>query len=313
MVLLATPSASLGATDMKEGRIKTHDGYTLYYQRVGQGPEVVIIPGRLFLAESFKALASPRRTFVFYDMRNRGLSEHIADSTKISIHEDVRDLESVRRHFKANRFAVVGYSYLGLMVILYAMEHPERVERIVQLGPLPLKLGNTYPPEFDNRSDRSVFDGAKWEELQQLEREGLAKTNPRAFCEKEWEFMRVMLVGNPPTHLDRLPNPCAMPNEWPVNLRSHFRILFMRSIVPLEVSEGEVVARVTMPVLTIHGRKDRNAPYAGGREWAQLLPDARLLTLDNAAHNSWADEPDAVLSAVRVFLDGSWPEQAEAN
>jgi pimeloyl-ACP methyl ester carboxylesterase len=41
-----------------------------------------------------------------------------------------------------------------------------------------------------------------------------------------------------------------------------------------------------MPVLTIHGTKDRNAPYGSGREWAFNLPNARLLTIKGGAHNA---------------------------
>jgi len=299
------------AAGVEHGRIRTHDGYTVYYERVGHGPEFVLLPGRIFFEDTFRRLASPRRSLIFYDMRNRGLSEAVPDTDRISIHEDVRDLESVREHFRANRVALVGFSYLGLMVVLYANDHPEHVTRIVQLGPLPLRQGKAYPPELDNRSDRGVFDEKKWEELQKLEQKGFMKSHPREFCEKDWDFMRVMLVANPPTHVERLPAPCAMPNEWPVNLREHFRILFTRSILPLDVSDEAVASKVTMPVLTIHGRKDRNAPYGGGRDWAALLPDARLLTLDNAAHASWADEPDSVVSAMDTFLQGSWPERAE--
>ncbi len=310
--LLGGASASHGTElDVESGEIGTHDGFALAYERIGRGPELVIVPARLYLADAFNGLASPQRTLVFYDMRNRGRSGRVGDSSKITIENDIRDLESVRRHFNAERFATIGYSYLGLMVTLYAMEHPERVERIVQLGPVPIKLGTTYPPELDMTKDRSVFDETQWQELQQLEKDGEMERRPREFCEKDWAFRRVMLVSQPPRHVERVPSPCVMPNEWPVNLRKHFQALFGGSIAQLEISRDKLADRVRMPVLTIHGRKDRNTPYGAGREWAQVLPDARLLTLDDAAHNSWADEPDVVLSAIQQFLGGTWPAAAE--
>jgi proline iminopeptidase len=311
-VVVAEGSASSGSRKSREtGQIITHDGFALAYERIGQGAQTVIIPGRLFLADSLRNLSSPHRTLVFYDMRNRGRSEQIGDLSRISIENDVRDLEVVRQHFGAERFATIGYSYLGLMVALYAVDHSERVERIVQLGPVPLHFGTTYTAEFDNTKDRSVFDEKKWRELQQLERLGNIERRPREYCEKEWRFLRVMLVGNPPRNLSRLQSPCEMPNEWPMHLRKHFAALFAGSIAKLDVSREELAKQVTMPVLTVHGRKDRNAPYGAGREWARLLPNARLLTLDQAAHNSWADEPNVVLPAVDKFLAGAWPPKAE--
>jgi proline iminopeptidase len=273
--------------------------------------QIVIVPARLFLADAFKGLSSSDRTVVFYDMRNRGRSQHISDVSAITIENDVRDLEAVRKHFKAQRFATIGYSYLGLMVVVYAMQHPDRIDRIVQLGPVPVKFGTAYPSEFDNTRDRSVFDDSKWKELQRLEKNGEIERRPRQFCEREWDFMRAMLVAEPPRHLDRVASHCGMPNEWPVNLRKHFQARFSDSIAKLDVSGDAIAQLVTMPVLTIHGRKDRNAPYGAGREWAQLLPNARLLTLDNAAHNSSADEPKIVLSAVNAFFAGAWPSAAK--
>jgi pimeloyl-ACP methyl ester carboxylesterase len=61
------------------------------------------------------------------------------------------------------------------------------------------------------------------------------------------------------------------------------------------------VAALRVPVLTIHGTKDRNAPYGAGKEWAEALPSARLLTAEGAAHQAWVDRPE-LLVAIREFL-----------
>jgi pimeloyl-ACP methyl ester carboxylesterase len=66
-----------------------------------------------------------------------------------------------------------------------------------------------------------------------------------------------------------------------------------------------------VPVLIIHGTWDRNAPYAAGREWALTLPNARLITVERAAHQVTADAPDVVLPAIETFVAGRWPERAE--
>lgn len=100
-----------------------------------------------------------------------------------------------------------------------------------------------------------------------------------------------------------------MPNEWPVNLARHFQYLFT-SVQRLEISKADV-ARVSIPVLTIHGTKDRNAPYGAGREWGLLLPNERLLTVEGAAHQVFAEFPEIVFPAIRTFLQGGWPAKAE--
>jgi pimeloyl-ACP methyl ester carboxylesterase len=64
-------------------------------------------------------------------------------------------------------------------------------------------------------------------------------------------------------------------------------------------------------VLVLHGKMDRNAPYGSGREWASLLPNARLVTFEKAAHAPWIEAPDQVFGAIETFLGGAWPEAAE--
>ena len=85
----------------------------------------------------------------------------------------------------------------------------------------------------------------------------------------------------------------------------------MPSIRSLKLT-AEDFAKATAPVLTVHGTKDRNAPYGGGRDWAALLPNARLLTVPNAAHTPWIEAPDLVFKSIDTFLNGAWPDAAES-
>lgn len=61
-------------------------------------------------------------------------------------------------------------------------------------------------------------------------------------------------------------------------------------------------ARVTMPVLILGGRKDRMIPVAEQKKLHQKLPHSELVILEEAGHNSFVDQPDAFLRAVREFL-----------
>lgn len=59
------------------------------------------------------------------------------------------------------------------------------------------------------------------------------------------------------------------------------------------------VAKVTVPVLTIHGTRARNVAYGAGREWAAMLPNARLVTVTDAAHFPWVDDPELVFGSIK--------------
>ena len=115
-----------------------------------------------------------------------------------------------------------------------------------------------------------------------------------------------MLVGDTNSVEALGPGLCDLPNQWPMNLARHMEQQFGNSIRKLDVPR-ERVARLQTPVLTIHGTSDRNAPYGAGREWVDLLPNARLMTLPGAAHQVVCRTPEVVRPAVAEFLRGTGP------
>jgi pimeloyl-ACP methyl ester carboxylesterase len=298
------------APAIEEGYVETDDGTRLFYQKTGSGSQAVIIPLRLYTFEAFKQLGD-EFTVIAYDTRGRGRSDPVPDNqkaAKLSIQKDVADLERIRQHFNVQKASLIGYSYLGLMIVMYAMEHPDGVARLVQLGPVPIKFGTSYPDNLmakDEPGDAKVL-----QELRRLRsEENYHITHPKEYCEKEWSYTRVGLVGNPANADKVSANPCEMPNEWPTNLVKHFEFSFT-SVQKLDISKGKI-ASVKVPVLTIHGTKDRDAAYGGGREWALVLPNARLLSIKGGAHQSFDEFREIVIPAVRRFLEGNWPEGAE--
>jgi pimeloyl-ACP methyl ester carboxylesterase/ketosteroid isomerase-like protein len=281
---------------VEEGDITTPDGVKLHYRKVGRGP-VVIAPFDLLLFDSMKQFADIA-TVITYDMRNRGRSSRAADTASWTMQQEVQDLETVRAHFKAETFVPVGFSYLGKMVMLYAADHPTRVRRIIQLGP----LGNAH---IDGGVGDSPIPADDLQRLQKMTGEGAAEKSPREFCVAQWNALRYMLVGDPKkaprVTVDEM---CALENEWPVNVNKVFERLL--SGEPRRLSEEEL-KKIAVPVLTIHGTKDRNSPYDNGRNWATQLPNARLITLEGAAHALWLDDPVTTYAAMRAFLRGEWP------
>jgi len=85
-----------------EGYVTTEDGVRLFFQKLGNGPNAVIIPNAIHMFDSFRHLAD-KRTVIFFDLRNRGASDSITDSAKLrrGIHQDVDDLEAIRDEARA--------------------------------------------------------------------------------------------------------------------------------------------------------------------------------------------------------------------
>jgi proline iminopeptidase len=288
-----------------EEYVTTEDGVRLFVQKVGTDQKAVLIPNRVYLFDAFQAFADGR-TVIFFDPRNRGRSDQINDRSKVErgIHHDVDDLEAIRRHFGIGRVDLIGHSYMGVTVALYAMQHPDHVSRVVQIGSMAPDYAKQYAAHLTN-ADATL--GEVLGRLGELQKEREAY-DPQEFCRKFWSILRVLYVVDP-ADADRLKwEPCDLPNE--MNFLKQWNENVLPSIQNLNLTADEI-SKAKAPVLVIHGRKDRSSSYGGGRDWALRLPDARLVTVENAAHVPWIEAPDKVFGAVETFLRGEWPETAE--
>jgi proline iminopeptidase len=308
LLLAALGLPALEAQKRTSGFVPVAGGIQLYYEKVGAGPQVILMPLGFILQPDFERLAAPSRTLVFYDQRNRGRS---GADPKATLAAEVADMEALRAHLKVERFSTIGYSYLGLMTVLYALEHPGRVDRMIQIGPVPMRFGTEYPAEHRNQDSlESMVSKQAIDEVLRLRQEGYPEKEPRAYCEKEWMVTRYRLVGDP-AHVAKLGSGnCQYENEWPVRAGKFWAEVRMKEMQNLVVPRDRI-ASLKQPVLTIHGTKDRNAPYGSGREWAATLGNARLLTVPGAAHQCWVEAPELIFGAIDVFLKGTWPEKAE--
>lgn len=282
---------------MPENYIRTNDGFRLYFEKTGAGPAVVIPNGIIYLTD-FEPLARDR-TLIAYDPRNRGRSDP-ADS---DIDRDIEDLETVRRHFDIEKLDLIGHSVLGLMVALYAMRYPAHVNRIVQIGPMEPYAGKQYAPHLSNQDGMTAQVFGRIGQLYQAR----TTENEVEMCRKAWAILAGLYVVNPAdaTKLDW--GRCELANER--NFMTYWTERLLPSILRLNIPEE--AARATAPVLTIHGTKDRNAPYGAGRDWSYLLPNGRLLTVEGAAHAPWIEAPEIVLGGMKTFFAGEWPAHAE--
>lgn len=293
-----SPASDIGVK-VEEGYVTTADGAKLFYRKAGERGITIIAPLDSVLHDDLKQFAD-LGTVITYDLRNRGRSSREADVNKLTIEQDVKDLEAIRAHFKVDRFVPIGFSYLGKAVVMYAMQYPQHVARIVQLGPAAMGVQTIPPPNFAEL-------GVPAETLQRWQ--SADRNAPKEFCEAQWEALKYLFVGDPKfvTRFD-VKAACAHENEWPLNLGKHAAAhsFGLKTVLP-----ADEVKKVTQPVLIVHGTKDRNAPFDGAVEWRKTLPNARLMRIDGAAHMMWGDDPVLTWGTVRQFLRGETPLATE--
>lgn len=279
----------------EESFLVTPDGIQLYVRATGSGPDTVIVPAAAWLAKDFGPL-SRGRTLIFYDQRARGGSDAVVDSTLLGIDHEIRDIDFVRTHYGLESVSLIGWSYMGAVVALYAAEHPDRVERVVQIGPMPpttelaqIEDVRGSPPDS---VDRAVLQG--------LVESGMREADPIGFCR---EYLTRMLIrpmmGRPDSAARARIDPCIHWNEWPEQLFAN-----VGHVLPDQWDYTDQARQVSASVLTIHGTDDPNAAVEGGRAWAELIPNARLVELEGVGHAPWLEAPDRFFAEVDGFLRG---------
>jgi len=292
-------------SEMRDGYVTTVDGLRLYFQQIGSGPRLLVAPsGVPFLDQLAGATAT--HTIVAFDLRNRGRSDIVTwPPSERPLDDEADDIEAVRRHFGAESLDLLGHSYVGIVAILYARRHSSRVGRLIQIGP-PGPDGSIEHPRHPD--DDLLLKGilAKAGTLQ-----GETGLDDEERCRRFWDILRPLYVVDPGdvSKLDPWQR-CHLEAERRSGPYVMTRIMPALRALRLGAADLELV---TAPVLTIHGRRDRSAPHAGGRDWVRVLSHARLVSVANAGHMPWIESPEEVLGAIETFLAGAWPAAASTS
>jgi pimeloyl-ACP methyl ester carboxylesterase len=284
------------------GYVETDDGVRLFYRTVGAGSTNVVVPLGHYLEQALMPLAAADRRLVFYDPRARGRSE-AGDRARISLDRQVADLDAVRAGLGIDSMALIGWSGLAMETAVYAMRHPERVVRLVQVAPVAARDEPYNPQAYRTRASRT--DTAALARVRARRERGDLAADEAAYCRAVRDVTTRASVTDP-SLVPPLPDVCRYPNEYPDSLGLVFGPL-LSSFRGYDWREG--AAALSIPRLVIHGMQDA-FPLEGSREWVGPSSNARLLVIDGAGHFPFLEQPAVFFPAVEVFLRGEWPRGA---
>ena len=278
--------------------VVTPDGVHLHHHTVGEGPSVLVVPSASWLGADIVALAE-HRTLVTYDLRGRGRSSAIHDESRLGLEKDVADLEFLCDALGHERISLLGWSYHAAVTAHFALAHPERVERMVFVGPAAPRA-RPYFADFLATFAKRV-DLEHLARLEQWRREGLKERNPKAWGQAVHDIFFRAYVADPGC-LERMQStPCVEPNLDADRVNDQGR----RVIEKLgNYVWDEDFAALDVPILILHGREDP-VVLAGSEQWARILPAARLRVLEGVGHMPWLEGPAEFFPLVEDFLDGA--------
>jgi pimeloyl-ACP methyl ester carboxylesterase len=270
----------------------TSDGLHIAYQVEGSGPLDLLETGdgTVFSIEGtgeqprwqhwVDRLASFSR-IIRFDLRGVGLSDPIRTSEPPTVEDWALDALAVMDSVGVDQAAVLGCSMNGLLALLLAASHPERVRSLV--------LVNAYArivQDHDYPIGYPVHDVEKF--VGDLTEPGTDET------------------GDLPLMAPSLASDVAFASWW--DRASHRGASPAASQAVWQVATTTdlraVLSSITAPTLILHSRRNAFVPIGHGRYLAEHIRGARLVELETADHVSWASEAD-VAGEIEEFLTGT--------
>jgi proline iminopeptidase len=120
----------------RSGHLDVGDGHKIYFEDWGNPNGFPIMhlhggPGSGF-SESHKLIYDPaKHRVIFHDQRGCGQSKPFASLKNNTTQALIADIEKLRGHFEIEKMHVTGGSWGSTLSMLYALEHPERVEKLM--------------------------------------------------------------------------------------------------------------------------------------------------------------------------------------
>ena len=285
-----------------EGRIQG-DGVVLFYRMVGAGPDVLVMvhggPGMDmgYMLADFAPLAE-RHRLLFYDQRGGGRSELLRDDPALfTMERHVADLEALRRHFGLERMTLVAHSFGPAIAASYAVAHPDRVGRMVLIGPVPPRAADMWARHAANIDKRLTAEERA--RLAALDVEMTRGDDPVQACREYWSIAVKPRVARPELASQVKGDFCSAGADA---IRAGYGVASPHTVTALgEWDLRAGLKSVSAPTLIIHGEEEA-IPMELVEEWTTALPGARLIKVPGAAHFPYVERPDLVWPAIESFL-----------
>jgi len=251
--------------------------------------------GHEYLLPQMLALAEEHR-LVTYDQRGGGRSRYDDDRAVIGWRDQVEDVAHVAAELRIAPLTIVGYSWGGLLAMLYAVEAAAG-----RVQPSPARLALIDPAPI-TRSARLAFEqelarrqaGPEVAALRaELQASGLRERDPDAYRQRAFEISVAGYFADPARARDLTP----------FRVTGRVQQSIWQSLGDYDLRDS--LGSVHVPILVVHGRQDP-IPLASSEEAARAL-GTTCVVIEGSGHVPYVEQPAQLFPLLRAFLHDTGP------
>ena len=257
----------------------------------------MVIPGAALLEGDLEPLFHEFH-LILYDIRNRGRSDPVPLTGEVGVPIELDDIEAVCKEFGVESFSLMGWSYVGAELALFAARKPAGLQRLAMICPIPPRElpPNDAMKRYQVRYDQAMADLEALRAILMSDDRIDAGRMAKAF----YDAVTPLALGDPADYVHRRSDPSRFPNEWPDQMRGALERVWETFLVD-GYDLRPAVSEVTTPILVVHGEADR-MPLEGSLEWAASLQNSRLVRLPGVGHFPFVEAPDDLFPVLSAFF-----------
>jgi proline iminopeptidase len=266
---------------------RSHDGTVLHYDVVGKGRPVLLLSGGPgFSPDYLRPVAnelSGKYRFILLHQRGTGRS---TEPGQITFPNLVADIESLRRELGQEQLILAGHSFGGILSMMYARTHPDRVAALalINSGGPTLKAVAQFNANLESRFSAE-------------EKAAIKEWTGRLEKERRKAVFEITKAKTAAYFADRSKAKLLIDGMNEDSFRDSVFWAIVPQMMALDIREG--LDKVKAPVLVLHGKQD---PLETAAEVHETFPGSKLVVLENAGHFAWLEQPKAFFGALGDFL-----------
>lgn len=217
---------------------------------------------------------------VVYDLWGRGLSDRPRIDLSIQVFR--QQLENIINHFEVEKVHLVGSSFGSIIAADFVQHHRQRIDKLILVGPAG------WPS--DESSSAMLKIPLLGDVVFHYFGQSILKSKVEEYFIQPIKYSSVI-------------DQWVKFSDYPGFTRSALSTL--RHSPVLNYTDGwKALGKLEIPILFIWGEKDVSFPYINAKKAKRYIPQAKVVSIEQAAHWVNVEKPEFTNTSIIKFLSG---------